>query len=318
MKDLTVSSIEEAQKMFISGNMNTVPQRLIIGDISYMFFAINDNTWEDILEGKRKGVVIFTAERDRENMSRLENNQQNLHEDVYLVWGLIQGMRHLPRATFTAPKSRRLNVAVRGTSGVREGNEIDLEEDVLITSLQTLTQPIKGKVDTGADMCSLHATDISVSPGGDMVSFVTHGSRIQTRLYSNIEIKQSNGTQQRPVILLDFKINDVEYNKIACNLSDRSDMSHKLLLGKNLLEQGDFSISMDESVADDDVDDSTIDWELVDQLIEEQLESMPIMESAKLKEQDIQNLIQILSNSNVSMKEMISSIKLHMEQELTH
>lgn len=90
------------------------------------------------------------------------------------------------------------------------------------------------KMDTGANYCALHATDISTKDG--YVSFRFEASEtIRVKLAGRKSITSSNGdTAQRPLIRTRIKIGN-RIIRSEVTLIDRSKMRDKMLLGRKLL-----------------------------------------------------------------------------------
>lgn len=104
----------------------------------------------------------------------------------------------------------------------------------------------QGKIDTGADMSSIHATDIKVNSETKQVSFVSDILSDQ-KITMNYDQKQpiasaDGGIQYRAVITLDITINGKKMSGVMFNLNDRSGMNHKILIGQNILEKGKFLV----------------------------------------------------------------------------
>ncbi len=101
-----------------------------------------------------------------------------------------------------------------------------------------------GKIDTGADVCCLHATNINMK--GDQVSFtssVLSDNTITMPLASQQSVKTADGGESsRPVVKFDITINGNTLDGVMFNLNDRSDMEDKILIGMNALEKGNFVV----------------------------------------------------------------------------
>ena len=149
-----------------------------------------------------------------------------------------------------------------------DGNQDNIIGDTVKIRITNLTdsKPIRGKVDTGATLCSLHATDIQTNNG--RVSFKCEhlSNNTITAQLANTQAVQSadGGIEQRPCIQLNVEIDGKHYDGILFNLNDRSNMKAPLLVGQNLLEKGKFLINP--SLREDE----EIDWEaLVEDLMEQ-------------------------------------------------
>lgn len=133
----------------------------------------------------------------------------------------------------------------------RQDNIIGDTVEVKFALFQNI-KPIRGKVDTGADVCSLHATKWSINNG--RVSFVAphiSTNTLTAPLVDNQAVKSADGgIEYRPVVEFDISINGKDVNKIAFNLNDRSEMQFPILIGQNALERGKFLVnpSANESV----------------------------------------------------------------------
>lgn len=93
----------------------------------------------------------------------------------------------------------------------------------------------ESRVDTGALVCAIHATDIKVD--GNKVSF-THGSKeYNFPLLRMKEVKNANGISNRPRVALSYVWNGKTYNNIETSLTDRSKLKFQLLIGRNLISE---------------------------------------------------------------------------------
>jgi len=123
-------------------------------------------------------------------------------------------------------------------------SKILIGTEVEVTFPQLTNKTLTGKVDTGATMTSLHATSINVI--GRNVEFVCEElspNTITLPLYSTQDIHTADaGSSERPVVQLSITINGAEIPNVSINLNDRSNMDSPLLIGQNVLSQGEFII----------------------------------------------------------------------------
>lgn len=125
----------------------------------------------------------------------------------------------------------------------------------------TNSKSVRGKVDTGADVCSLHVSKWNSS--GNRVSFIApniSNNTITANQIDNQAVKSADGgIEYRPVVEFDITINGKELRKIAFNLNDRSQMEFPILIGQNALEQGKFLVNPSANEG--------IDWHMIKQMM---------------------------------------------------
>lgn len=94
----------------------------------------------------------------------------------------------------------------------------------------------EAKIDTGAETCSLHAAQITIS--GRYVSFKAGGVARRMRLKEIRAVKSSNGSEAlRPVVELDVVFNK-RRTRVEFTLTNRDGMKYPILLGRNYLKDG--------------------------------------------------------------------------------
>lgn len=102
-------------------------------------------------------------------------------------------------------------------------------------------QPINGKVDTGAEMSSLHAGDLQITSdhlADDHVASFTFGSnRYRVPIVGWQAVSSADGgTKRRPIVTFTVYIADEVIPEVEFNLNDRSEMEYELLIGLNLIQ----------------------------------------------------------------------------------
>lgn len=121
-----------------------------------------------------------------------------------------------------------------------EEQQLGYNENIVLYGFNQ-NQPIMAKIDTGADMCCLHATNISVS--GNTVSFSYNNQQYRMPLDSTMDVQQADsGNNSRPVVKFAVIIDDVNLSDVQFNLNDRSQMDSDILIGRNLLDVHQFTI----------------------------------------------------------------------------
>ncbi len=118
-----------------------------------------------------------------------------------------------------------------------EINEMQIKSHIDVDILGITDAPISGKFDTGAGCCSLNAQQIQCNDVE--VSFLFKNKRFKMRLDSQQQIQTADGgTETRPVISVDCKVDGKLIHGVKMNLNDRGDLGD-LLIGMNLIKQID-------------------------------------------------------------------------------
>lgn len=106
--------------------------------------------------------------------------------------------------------------------------------------------PVHGRIDTGATICSLHATNVEVDRGTRRVSFQCEmlSHNVITLPLESMHAVQSadGGIENRPVVKMDIEIHGKHLKGIEFNLNDRSGME-PVLIGENALKSGHFLVN---------------------------------------------------------------------------
>lgn len=113
-----------------------------------------------------------------------------------------------------------------------KSNDIGLNVQVKLINID---QQLDGKIDTGAECCSLGAENIKHT--GDTVIFTLNDKTYKMHCTSVNISSADGGSEQRPVVKFNCKINDEVYDDIEFNLNDRSHLDDKLLIGLNLIKK---------------------------------------------------------------------------------
>jgi hypothetical protein len=115
-----------------------------------------------------------------------------------------------------------------------EKTVLGLEETIYIDGVGQL----RAKLDTGNGAFNvLHGQDIQQD--GKMVRFTTeNGVVLEKPISDHITINLGAGnTEDRPVVLFDVKIGNKSFRDIPFSVGNRSENTHKVLIGKNFIQQ---------------------------------------------------------------------------------
>jgi ribosomal protein S6--L-glutamate ligase len=94
---------------------------------------------------------------------------------------------------------------------------------------------VRGRVDTGATFCSLHAD--KVEDLEDWIKFTRGDITYKVPVDRHMKIKNAHGATHRAIIKLDVTVRDKRYNQIEFTIIDRSGMNYEVLIGRNLLKE---------------------------------------------------------------------------------
>lgn len=130
----------------------------------------------------------------------------------------------------------------------QSGEKTSITSSVVSVDILGFSDPIEGKIDTGAAQSSLHAEEIEVD--GDRVTFVLNDRRYRTSVKSSQEVSSADGGQQsRPVVTLTLTISGKTID-VDVNLNDRSEMPQQLLIGQDVIKGADLVIDISDEPAD--------------------------------------------------------------------
>jgi len=252
-------TLDDIKHDFIGGNFD-FPESFTVSGIPYKIRSSSQYSIEDMIKRNYKAVVVYSTSPALLKQLGDNINEVGLNHWILFLWGFTPKNRMVPYDV------RSMNVA-RGNIPIKEdqvgnGNDnfIGSTVEIKITNIPG-SSPMKGKVDTGADICSLHADGWKVM--NDSVQFSCpelSNNVITASLVDTQSVRTSDGrTEYRPVIELNVKINGKLLNNVLFNLNDRGKMEFPILVGRNALSSGNFKIdpSMDEGL---DVD---INWDLI-------------------------------------------------------
>lgn len=251
MNEMKFDSLQDLNDAFTSNKMSHLPDAINIGDtLKYVYRKMGSklvgekNIKELADEHGFTWVAYEIHAADRSKVSKntgdsLEQMKQKMNtpSEVLLFGWKLNGLSLIPARCVSVSRAGVVNV-----ERVAEGEDrpvIGATIQVMLPQLSSET--FEAKVDTGAGQCCLHAEQIKSSGGS--VSFVFEGKRFTMNQSDSVEIQTAdNGGDTRPVIKIKVRCESGEFSDVEFNLNDRSDMPHKILLGQNFLQLGNFLI----------------------------------------------------------------------------
>jgi len=238
------NKLEELQQAWIDGDGFDYNAGITIAGIPYNRRSGTDQTFENIMVNKKAAFVIYTTTLSMKEKA----NEAGLNQWIVMVWKTQPNSTIVPGVVITETPSRFVSTIERVTESdrqIEEQTQVIGDVVVLQIELPSGAGAIKGKVDTGADVCSLHADSMKVS--GNSVTFTNSelsDSTITAPMVDKQAVKSSDGgVEYRPVIMLNVVINDKPVKGVQFNLNNRSEMEYKCLVGQNLLEKTGFMIN---------------------------------------------------------------------------
>ena len=232
----------------------TFPERITVAGIPYVFRSSSSYPMDKMVKDGYKGVMAYTT--PKKYVAKAKGS--GLNQWLMFLWGYNKN-------SLTPYDVRTMNVA-RGSLIIKEDGNDNIIGNTLEVKFTNLpgSNSMKGKADTGADVSSLHATEWNINNGN--VSFKCPEltpNIITVPLVDQQAVKSSDGgTEYRPVVEFNVKVNGKLIQKAQFNLNDRGKMNFPILIGKNILQAGKFLI--DPSI-DEDVD---LDWEYIQEMIQ--------------------------------------------------
>ena len=332
-------SFDQFNQQFRDGKFNVETRKVTIADVEYNLLSSSQHKWEEIMGGK-PGVIIFSAGK----LHKEQAIEKGMDVWLALIW-LAKGNTVVPvevRPTTQARMGFQLgNTKTQDPSAeshkyderdraskanAREGEEVveaaepNTIGDVVRLKITNLpaSKELRGKVDTGATVSSLHAEKWNID--GDQVKFVCpelSPNVISLPLVDQQAVKSSDGgTEYRPVIELNVKINDKVIQGVQFNLNDRGQMDFPVLVGQNILEKGKFLIdpSINEDAEQPEIleEGDDIDWDT----LYENLGPIEHPVDEPVDPAVIRAVYETLRNSDVNFSDLIRHMRTNITESL--
>jgi len=264
----TYNDIKEIKNEFMDGRFELASTFTLKG-IKYKLNRSPSFTLGNAINnvsGKNRPHLIYTIGNPA---AKKEAKAAGLDDWIVFMWAWNPNNLHIQPNDVKVTNEHRLTHVL-----VREGDEgadpriIGDTAEVKFTGIGN-SPVLKGKVDTGATLSSLHADRYKVDREAGTVTFVNKDispNTITVPLDDHVPIRSSDGgTEYRPVIRLNVKINDMPLQDIAFNLNDRTGMDSPILLGQNILEKGRFLIDPMKEGVESEAGDPELDVSVTDE-----------------------------------------------------
>lgn len=157
-----------------------------------------------------------------------------------------------PEKKEEAPESQPTEVQDAGAADApQEGEKTSITSSIVSVEILGFSDPLEGKIDTGAAQSSLHAEEIEIE--GSSVTFVLNDRRYRTTVKSSQDVSSADGgSQSRPVIAVSLTIAGKNVPEVLINLNDRSGMPQQLLIGQDVIKAANLVIDISDEPADTD------------------------------------------------------------------
>ena len=260
---ISSENINDLEHDFIDEKIKELPEHIIVDDIfSYHYSYSSKIPLYEAINNNKQIFVIYVCPLLKFRELKKEYPDYKFSNMLVLYWEK-ENLTYKPKGI----KFINSNIAQKY---IFENEEISIENKSIIPNNVKVefisivgSQPLEAKVDTGADISSLHVDELNIKD--DKVSFFNKSlsENIITLPLENIQqVKLSNGTtENRPVISMEIKINDDIIKTVEFNLNDRSEMDFQVLLGKNALD--DVLINV--------VEKEFVDYDIFENIIYEEL-----------------------------------------------
>jgi len=309
-------NLEQLRDTWKSGNFD-FPDQIEVAGIPYQFRHGSTTDFGMVVRHDAKPYVVYQSSVQRAKQAR----KVGLDQWIVFVWGISSN-----RNIIVPYDLRSLSLhGFGGSAGHRLVKEdADRIGDVVILKVQLPSGVgvLKGKVDTGAEISSLHA-EPGWKIGGGQVQFVNgelSKSIIRVPVVDNQAVSSPDGgVEYRPVVQFDITINDKPVHNALFNLNDRSKMQYPVLVGQNILDKTKFVI--DTRMNDvqhpepqlEWVEDGTdVDW---DALTEYLMDTKCVI-SEGIDSESLMNIATTLSETDLSFSDLFRAIRTQAIQQL--
>jgi len=313
-------NFEEFNQNFKNGKFSIENSAITINDVNFRLLSSSRKSWEEILNGQ-PGIIIYSATHKHAG----EAIEAGMNEWLALIW-LVKGNAIVPvdvRPTTPARIKFQLRCddpdphTYRGTSDEAIGEAAEPNTIGSIVRVKVMNLPssseLKGKVDTGATISSLHAERYKIN--GDKIQFVCpelSPNVISMPLSDRQSVKSADGgVEYRPVVLLNIKVNDQLMQDVQFNLNDRGQMQYPMLVGQNILEKGKYLI--DPSIQEGaENENEEIDWDT----LYENLGEISVDAKEPMTDEEVKGLLEYLERADITFADLMAHAKTNLTESL--
>ena len=235
-------NFEAVKDAFAAGEFD-LPEVMEVDRIRYHVSKSNDSNKriDEMYRNNLKTMLVYSLAKENRQLAL----QHGLKDWIVFIWGWdgLDLVRYDVRTTTQSRGAPQMT----GTADIKEGQNNIIGDVVQIgfTNFQN-SNPLKAKVDTGATISSLHIDQMNVDKNSGQVTFISKQlspNQITLPIAEQQSVKSSDGgTEYRPIVALNIKINGQAMDGVQFNLNDRSEMEFPVLIGQNILEKGGFLI----------------------------------------------------------------------------
>lgn len=235
---------DSLNKQFKIGNVDITKTTLALDDVE---FTLYDMTKHSLIEMKDKKSFVVFESNDKEKW-------------LVFIWALNENLSIVPiHATLIdAPEKEEI-----------EEQAPNIIPDTVNVKFKYFGKSILSKIDSGANLSSLHVEHWKVLHGKNKVQFTSKmlsNNVIIMDLVDQVVVNTSEGSEHRPVVTFDINIEGKDINKAKFNLNDRTGMADPILIGQNILEAGRFLI--DPNKQKDNIPTEGVNWETLEKIFE--------------------------------------------------
>lgn len=294
------ANLDEVKQAWASGQFK-FQEKILIAGLPYAYYRSGPKEFYDaIAGGKNPYVVYHTPAQYKEEAKAAGMNQW-----VVFLWGSPDGAKLVP-------------YDIRTVTSARGQPMYEQQETIGDVALLKLTLPsgvvaLKGKVDTGAEVSSLHC-DGKPQVVGQMVKFMSRNASanaITAPLVQQQAVSSADGgTEYRPVIELDVEVNGKRVSNAMFNLNDRSKMEYPVLIGQNILEKTGFLVDPRQNGVSE-----SEEWLTEEQLAEADIEEFVFEDVEQLIDVDavdyelLTKVYEMLDDADLSMKDLFKHVR---------